>query len=89
MSLSEPPRFFFADTIEIVGTVMQQEVVMNRDEQAPISTIGDCSWWQRDLLDRDYVSGATQEQCQSSCSSGNGGCSPSKVSLPQRRRIAK
>jgi len=45
-----------------------------------VSTVGSTPW----LSELDGLP-ATQEQCQSSCSSGNGGCSPSKVAaLPLR-----
>ncbi|NEQ73667.1 MAG: hypothetical protein F6K23_11765 [Okeania sp. SIO2C9] len=62
---------------------------MNRDQKSPISTVGDSAWWKRDSFNRDDVNAATQQQCQSSCSSGNGGCAPSKSSLPSRRRVIR
>lgn len=62
---------------------------MKFDDKSSVSTVGNCAWWQRDLMNQDYVNAATQDQCQSSCQSGNGGCSPSKVSLPDRRRITQ
>ncbi len=62
---------------------------MNSDRKSPISTVGDSAWWKRYSLNPDYVNAATQQQCQSSCSSGNGGCSPSRSSLPSRRRVIR
>lgn len=59
---------------------------MNRDDKSSISTVGDCGWWKRDSLNQDYVNAATQEQCQSSCSSGNGGCT-GKIDLRKIRRV--
>lgn len=49
---------------------------MKFDDKSLVSTVGNCAWWQRDLMNQDYVNAATQEQCQSSCSSGLGIQSP-------------
>lgn len=51
-----------------------------------VSMEGSTPWWVDDT--RAMISTATQEQCQSSCSSGNGGCAPSKVALPPRQIVA-
>lgn len=46
-----------------------------RSEVQPVSTVGSQQWLEKDAVEGVLIA-ATQEQCQSSCSSGNGGCSP-------------
>lgn len=53
-----------------------------RDAMAPVTVVGNAT------LDGAGAP-ATQEQCQSSCSCGNGGCQPSKTQeMPLRRNVS-
>lgn len=54
-------------------------------DKTPISTVGDCSWWNRVFQNDDSIAVATQQQCQSGSCGGNGGCSCKRIGpLPPR-----
>jgi hypothetical protein len=51
---------------------------MDRTMLQSLATVGSRPWWES-LGGDGLGTAATQQQCQSSCSSGNGGCAPPRL----------